>query len=461
MKKGYVLEVKEEYLLVMTEDQRFLRLQKKQGVDAGEEIKFSENQVLDIPSVINRKEQFMKKIKHVKPMGIAAAMVLFLVLSIFAVSGGEDEAQYLLSFDVNPSVEIKIGENEEVLKVFAANDEAKELELEDLEGESLEVFLNEFLDKLAKNNYLNEESNEVLLSYADLLDDDQASQDLVDRITEQMEQYFAANELMVNINTLSADVENYEKAQEAGITIGKFQLMEAILNDEADDVDEITIGNDDSEDSEDPADSKDADDSMDRQALQEKSVRELLEHPVFERHPRNRKADGRHPVFDNHPSDWDKEDGEKPHPVFDIHPRDWNKEDGKKPHPVFDEHPGNRDKDEEDPEDGSVDEEGDEYQALEEEDRDEKEGHPVLDRHPRDRDKEAGEHPVFEQHPRDRVKNQEPDSEDSQDEDNGTSNDNRSDEDSSEDSDETRGPKDKKDHPVFKTHPGNRGNGNS
>jgi len=390
VKKGYVLEVKEEHLLVMTEDQKFVRLQKKHGVDGGEEILFSENQVMDIPKTINRKEHFMKKIKHAKPMGIAAAMVLFLVLSIFAVSGGNGEAQYLLSFDVNPGVGIEVGESDEVLKILAANDEARGLDLKHLEGESLEVFLVEFLDKLEENGYLNEDSDQVLLSYADLLEDEDASQDLVDRITGQMNEYFKGKNMNVNINTLAADAGNFENAAEAGITLGKFQLIQAIEEGEGN-VEPAQEGME--------ADENRAERSLDQEELRGKPVRELLEHPIFATHPRDRE-EGDHPVFEVHPRDWDKEDGERPHPVYDEHPRDWDKEDGERPHPVFDEHPrnrGNRDQDQENSEDRE-------------------EEHPIFENHPRDRDKEEGEHPLSDQHPGDQEKSEDQNSESSGDE---------------------------------------------
>ncbi len=442
MKKGYVMEVKEEYLLVMSEDRKFLRLQKRRGIDAGEEILFSESQVLDITGTTDRMEAFMKKIKHAKPMGIAAAMVLFLVLSIAALTGGEEEARYLLSFDVNPSVGIEVGENEEVLEVYAANDRAKELALEDLEGESLEVFLDEFLEKLAEKGYLNNDSAQVLLSYADLLEEEEASQDLIDRVTEQMQNYFAEKNLMVDINTLIAEGENYENARLEGITLGKFQLIKEIETEESravegeEGIETEDAASEEGAESEDAGDTEDEEEaSGDREEYRNMPVRELLQHPVFERHPRDRKAEGLHPVFDVHPRDWNPEDGDKPHPVFDQHPgnrgnddqdEDREREEGE--HPVFDQHPGDRDK-----------EEG-EHPVFDQHPRDrdkEEKEHPVFDEHPGDRDKEEGEHPVFDQHPGDRE-----DSDEQESDDEGSS-------------------KDKPEHPIFANHPGNRGNGNS
>jgi len=414
VKKGYILEVKGEYLLVMTEEQRFLRLQKKQGVNVGDEILFSENQVLDITRSNNRKENFMKKIKHAKPMGIAAAMVMFLVLSIFAISGGESEAQYLLSFDVNPGVQIEVGEDYKVLAVHAANEEAKELGLEDLKGESLEDFLGEFLDKLSEKGYLNNETAQVLFSYADLLEDEEASEDFAEQVTEQMEAYFTERNMNVEINMLRADSQNYENARLEGITLGKFQLIRAIEEQEGRDIeleDEEATEEEAQEPSEDPT------------AYRDMEVRELLEHPVFERHPRDRKAEGLHPVFD-------------------VHPRDWSEEDGEKPHPVFDKHPGNRGNDDNDDE------------TLNEEGRDEDKEHPVFDEHPRNRDKEDGEHPVFDEHPRNRGNSHEQESDDSEDGEEGNSDDD-------EKSNEAQGSDEEREHPVFKNHPGNRGNGNS
>ncbi|NBG87506.1 anti-sigma-I factor RsgI family protein [Isachenkonia alkalipeptolytica] len=441
MKKAYVMEVKEDHLLVMTEEQRFVRLRKKAGVDAGEEILFAESQVLDIPKANSRGENIMKKIKQVKPMGIAAAMVLLLVLSIFAITGGETEVQYLLGFDVNPGIQIEVGENEEVLRVDAMNEEAKSLEVEALEGESLEVFLEELLVKLEAQGHLNSETAQVMLSYADLLEDDVASEDFVDRVTAQMEEYFAEKNMNVEINMLLVDEENYENARIAGITLGKFQLIQEIerrgaTEDPGEEPEgKETEGTEEAaEESVDEAGEEGDDITIDTEKYQDTPVRELLKHPVFERHPRDR----------------NKEEGE--HPVFDVHPRDWNKEDGDKPHPVFDEHPGNRGNDQDE---NGEDVDGENGQDPEE-GRDEERGHPVFEEHPRDRNKEDGEHPVFDEHPRDRSKDEDRDSDEGS-----GDNDSGDGENENGESDQSRGTDEKREHPVFDNHPGSRGNESS
>ena len=429
VKKGYVMEVKEEHLLVVTEEQKFIRLRKKIGVDAGEEIIFADSQVLDIPKANSKGENYMKKIKQVKPMAMAAAMILIVVLSMFAMTGGDPEAQYLLGFDVNPGIQIEVGEGEEVLRVHAMNQEAKDLELESLEGEGLEVFLGELLEGLEAQGHLNSETAQVMLSYADLMEDNEASEDFVERVTRQMETYFAEKNMNVEINMLLVDEENYENARVAGITLGKFQLIQEIERQE-----ESQETGDATGEPMDEAGEEGEDIIIDTEKYRDTPVRELLEHPVFERHPRDRKAEGLHPVFDVHPRDWNKEDGERPHPVFDedSHPRNRGRDDEDDSHPVFDEdsHPRNRGRDDED------------------------DSHPVFDEdsHPRNRgrDDEDDSHPVFDEdsHPRNRGRDDEDDSHPVFDKDSHPRNRGRDDGDDS--------------HPVFDedTHPGNRNRDN-
>lgn len=360
----------------------------------------------------------MKRVQQVKPIGIAAAMMLFVVVSMFAMGGNDEEAQYLLSFDVNPSMEIEIGEEEKVLKVHAVNDEAKELQLEALEGEKVEEFLDAYLEKMTEKGYMNNESAKVLLSYADLMEDEEASEELINQVTDQMQEYFAEKNLKVDINTLAADHMNLENARSAGISLGKFQLIE-----------EITLDSELAEDSEEAQEAKveNPEESEEGEELKDKSVGELLDHPVFEMHPRDRKAAGMHPVFDVHPKNWDREDGEKPHPVFDEHP-------GKR---------GNEDRNDEENEADELDEEDAEALEFEEENRKEKD-HPIFEDHPRDRDKENKEHPVFDEHPRDRNRDEDRDDNDEQQ--------------GNEDDDEDEEWDEDKEHPIFDEHPGNRGN---
>jgi hypothetical protein len=449
LKKGYVLEVQPNHLVVMTEEQEFVRLQKLTGVDAGEEILFSAKDLLDIPTAKKGPRGFVKTLKASKSIGIAAAMMLVVALSILTFGGGQDEAKYVLSFDVNPSVQIEVGDDEQVLEVLSLNEKARELDLERWEGNSLEAFLEAFLEKTGERGYLNDETAQVLISYADLLEDETSSQDFINRVTEQMQHYFAERNLTVDINMYLVEYENYERARLEGISLGRFQLIEAIHDEEAEpEMESEPAAEAPSEDAEDSKEeAEDKENPVDYDAYRDKPVKELLEHPVFERHPRERKAEGLHPVFDVHPRDRVRED-EKDHPVFDQHPgnRDRDREDEKE-HPVFEQHPGNRDRDRREDQDRDIEKDQDREKdqnpvdkdgAKETAPREEKE-HPVFENHPRDRDKESNQHPVFETEPRERDSNEHPVFE--------------------QPPGERDSREEKNDHPVFESHPGERGRG--
>ena len=303
----------------------------------------------------------------IKPYGFAAALVLVLVSALFipGALSSDDEAAYVLSMDINPSIQVEVSDGFLVLSVEAKNEEGAQLELEEFEGEPLKDLLYAYVDRADEKRFLTEETKDLILGYASKLDSDDV---------EELEEYIAesAVEVLERVNEKNIPMEVFmmlgekdqlEQARESSHSLGVFLALEMIQiyeegmeeNDEYDEEREgLAVG------------------------------RRLMDHPVFDRHPGNWEEDGYdHPVFDKHPGTWE-EDDEREHPIFKVHPRNWAE--GHREHPVFDTHPGDR-------------EEGEDGERR----------HPVFDEgeHPRDRNKgEDRSHPIFETHPRDQERDE-------------------------------------------------------
>ena len=70
-----------------------------------------------------------------------------------------------ISFDVNPSLEIKVNEQEKVLEVLPLNEDAKTvIGTMDFRGSSLELTVNALVGSMLTKGYLNDVTNSILIS---------------------------------------------------------------------------------------------------------------------------------------------------------------------------------------------------------------------------------------------------------------------------------------------------------
>ena len=318
MKKGYVLDIGKDFVTVMARGGETVKVKKRQPCEVGENILFSQK------DVIKTKEAKKTMFGKIKPYGFAAALVLILVSALFipGALSSDDEAAYVLSMDINPSIQVEVSDGFLVLSVEAKNEEGAQLELEQYVGEPLRDFLHAYVDRAEEKGFFNEGLNEDLIFGL--------APNLEERDSEDLEKYIeeAAIEVLERVNEKNIPMEVFmmlgekdqlEQARESSHSLGVFLALEMIAVYE---------------------------EGMDEEERQGLAVGRMMNHPVFgERHPGNWKEDGRdHPVFDKHPGTWE-EDDEREHPIFKVHPRNWE---GEREHPVFDTHPGDREEGEDD-----------------------------------------------------------------------------------------------------------------
>ena len=165
-------------------------------------------------------------------VGAAAAFVLL-------VGGGVGIRSYQInhtidstvSLDVNPSVEISVNQKEEVLSVTAKNDDARTVIGDmDFRGSSLDVTVNALIGSMLRNGYLSELANSILVSVD--CDDPVRSAELQQKLTDEINQLLQNNLSGGSVlsQTISANTELQQLADDYGITLGKAQLIQEIVN---------------------------------------------------------------------------------------------------------------------------------------------------------------------------------------------------------------------------------------
>ena len=136
-----------------------------------------------------------------------------------------------ISLDVNPSVEISINKNEKVLDVTALNSDGKTI-IGDMEfkNSSLDVTVNALIGSMLRNGYLTDLTNSILISVEGT--DPVMNAAVRQKVSEDVNNYLASETFAgaVLSQTVSPDDALLAAAEEKGISAGKAQLVQQIVN---------------------------------------------------------------------------------------------------------------------------------------------------------------------------------------------------------------------------------------
>ena len=177
---------------------------------------------------------YMEKKKNRSFAGFAAVAAVFVLLiaGIFIAKNNgfgitNNSLAAVVSFDVNPSIELKVDNEEDVISVKGLNDDGKKvLEGMDLEDTDLEVAVNAIIGSMLKHGYINEMANSILLSVSGVegYDADALETKLANEVNAILK-----NGAVLSQNVSNADDKLVKLADEYGITVGKAALIQEIV----------------------------------------------------------------------------------------------------------------------------------------------------------------------------------------------------------------------------------------
>lgn len=161
--------------------------------------------------------------KHFKKI-IIPVLVLVLTLVLFGCTNSERNASYV-TVDINPSVEVISNKKGIVISVNALNDDAQVLlEGETLEGKTTADVVVEIADLAIKLGYLREGGNVCITASADSEEIEAKVNDAINKAMNKFkEQKQFAFEVVDGAKQIGRDI--VEKAEELGVTAGKYRLI--------------------------------------------------------------------------------------------------------------------------------------------------------------------------------------------------------------------------------------------
>ncbi|CEK39141.1 anti-sigma factor domain-containing protein [Paraclostridium sordellii] len=140
--KAIVMEIKEEYIIVMTDDASLVRIKKRGSLKEGDTIIFLEDDIL----------KNSKKIKGISNI-IVPFMYIASILMIIVLPNLSKKNYAVVTLDINPSIQLNIDKSKTIIKVLRLNKDAEKINLDDAIGMKLGEGLENIKYNLEKENY--------------------------------------------------------------------------------------------------------------------------------------------------------------------------------------------------------------------------------------------------------------------------------------------------------------------
>ncbi len=212
MKKGIVLEVDDEFVILLTPEGEFIKIKKEGAYEIGQEI----------GKVPMRRQKGKLSFFRYHPIKVALTSVVavcLLVLTLFSNSASNEVYAYM-SIDMNPSIELAVNEDLKVLNIKGYNQEGKDIvsRLSNWKEKKFVDITKEIIRLSMKRGYL-QEGEEVLITTVEKEKSHSSAQQLTKELSEMKKSYQTKN-IVVKTETSTVAVRN--EAVKKGFTTGRF-----------------------------------------------------------------------------------------------------------------------------------------------------------------------------------------------------------------------------------------------
>lgn len=178
---------------------------------------------------INRRTKKREKIYSFVAIAAVFVMCAQFLLNMHA-SQMQNRVVTVVDLDVNPSIELRLNEQDRIVEVCAINEDAERiLDGMDLRGTQTRVAVNAILGSMLEHGYLIQNTDSILVSVDNRNEErsQQIKETLVQDIDVLLQTYSV--EATVLSQTISTDAELQDYAQGYGISQGKALLIQRIL----------------------------------------------------------------------------------------------------------------------------------------------------------------------------------------------------------------------------------------
>ncbi|MCK2019698.1 anti-sigma factor domain-containing protein [Peribacillus frigoritolerans] len=224
MKKGVILSVNKRFVTLLTPEGEFLKTKRQEReYEVGEEITFSPAKQKFTLAFSNIHSSFKKTVV----LSIAST---FLILFSILPSYFSGPVSAYMTIDVNPSIELELDDDLEVLKLTGLNEDGKLVigKLKDWKGKDIKAVTNRIVETTKQLGYL-KGNKQIVVSTTLMEKNKELDKNLKKEIKEISEQ---DNVSKTKMKVIQATKNDWKQAREQGISTGKY--LEKKLNEDKD-----------------------------------------------------------------------------------------------------------------------------------------------------------------------------------------------------------------------------------
>ncbi|MCA1062129.1 anti-sigma factor domain-containing protein [Rossellomorea sp. AcN35-11] len=215
MKKGIILEIKRDMLVMITQDGEFLKgiKQPDQQYAVGDEIPFF--------PMSNERRASKPLITWNWKVSTALLTAMIVIFSLFSSAFLQSNQAYAyVSVDINPSIELTLNNKQEVIALTPFNEDAKSLlrKLKDWEEQDVSQVTEEILLLCKEMGYL-KDNQHVLITSSFVEDSNrQLEGDLTKELTKFVQKYSTDHNMNITVKETSKEMR--QAATDKGMTAG-------------------------------------------------------------------------------------------------------------------------------------------------------------------------------------------------------------------------------------------------
>ncbi|MFK3903108.1 anti-sigma factor domain-containing protein [Bacillus safensis] len=232
MRRGIIVEKNKKYVTLLTPDGQFLRTKyEEQNYEIGQEVTFPNE------SRLERKRAGFFDLLRLRPLNAGILSIAAIIVVIFTMmpSFSSQKAYAYMTIDINPSFELKLDHNYQVIGVTPLNKDAKQVlaSMKDLEKNDMTKVVQEIIDDCDKKGYVNHSKSIYISTVYENKQDNTYKTNVKSKINTISGEYQKRN---YKLETVESDMETREKAQKAGISTGTYIRNQEMQDQEHEDI---------------------------------------------------------------------------------------------------------------------------------------------------------------------------------------------------------------------------------
>lgn len=220
MKKGLIMELKKDYAIVLNDDGGMEKIVIKPQMAVGQKIFYFDEDIVKITETTSSNNSKFKYSVFMKSFGSIAAV--FLLAFTFFYNMNINKTVAIVSLDINPSIQIEVDNNQNIIKVVGMNDDGKNIDFSGIKGCNINDGIKSIKDILVEKEYL-KNNKDVLVGFAFVKNGEKTTYE--DDIKEAVLSNFDTE----NVTYLKAeDKKDVEEAKEQGISLGRYEASKVV-----------------------------------------------------------------------------------------------------------------------------------------------------------------------------------------------------------------------------------------